>query len=97
MTPAAERAAAIAARAARKQRDEEFDRVPLRAPLAVGGQIRYEFGPEWITIAPGWAATRHTYVELEGKHGVSGRAIDGFRSTSRAATGRRAIACSPAS
>jgi hypothetical protein len=71
-TPAAERAAAIAARAARKQRDEEFDRVPLRAPLAVGGQIRYEFGPEWITIAPGWAATRHTFVELEGRTAFPG-------------------------
>ncbi len=55
-----------------EQREDEFDRVPLRAPLAVGGQIRYEFGPEWITIAPGWVATRHTYVELEGKTAFPG-------------------------
>lgn len=63
----AERAAAIAARAARHARDEAFDRVPLRAPVAVGGELRYTYDPTWITVAPGWMATRDTYVAIEGR------------------------------
>src|SRR6266511_3000584 len=62
-----ERRAARTAHAARVAREAAFDPVPFRAPLAVGGHLKYRYSPEWIDVEPGWAATRHTYVELQGR------------------------------
>jgi autotransporter translocation and assembly factor TamB len=68
MTVAAvEKQRAIAARASRHARDEAFDRTPLRSPIAVSGRLRYKFDPQWITVATGWLASRHTYAEIEGR------------------------------
>jgi TamB, inner membrane protein subunit of TAM complex len=78
----ADRAAAVAARAARRAREAEFDPVPLRAPLAVAGELHYEYDPEWITLAPGWVATPQTYVALEGRTAFGDRSELPFHVTS---------------
>lgn len=44
-----------------------FNPEPLIAPVAVGGEVRYRFGPEWIEFAPSHVASRHTYVAFEGR------------------------------
>jgi hypothetical protein len=36
-------------------------------PVPIGGSIAYQFGPEWIDIAPSRIATESTYVEFEGR------------------------------
>jgi hypothetical protein len=45
----------------------EFDRVPLRAPLPIGGRVAYRFDPEWITVEPSAVASPGTYVAFEGR------------------------------
>ena len=39
---------------------------PLTFTTPIGGAMRYTYGPEWVTFAPGWIATTATYVELQG-------------------------------
>ncbi|HKH74234.1 MAG TPA: translocation/assembly module TamB domain-containing protein [Vicinamibacterales bacterium] len=41
-------------------------------PVPIGGEIVYEYGPEWIDIKPSHIATPSTYVEAQGrtKYGV---------------------------
>jgi hypothetical protein len=38
-----------------------------RAPVPVGGEFAYTFGPEWLDFAPGRLASPHTFVEFEGR------------------------------
>jgi len=44
-----------------------FDKTPLRGYLPVGGGLRYRYGPEWVEIEPGWAASPGSYVAFEGR------------------------------
>lgn len=62
--------------------DEPFDSVPFRAPVAVGGRLKYAYDPNWITVAPGWVATRRTFVELEGRTAYGGQSQIPFHVTS---------------
>jgi hypothetical protein len=77
-----ERRSARAARAARAAREAGFDPVPFRAPVSVGGHLKYRYSPEWIDVDPGWAATRHTYVELQGRTAYGERSQLPFHVTS---------------
>jgi hypothetical protein len=77
-----ERRIARAAHAARVAREAAFDTVPFRAPLALGGHLKYRYSPDWIDVDPGWAATRHTYVELQGRTAYGERSQLPFHVTS---------------
>jgi hypothetical protein len=67
-----------------------FPQTPRRRPptfpamftTPLGGAIRYEYGPEWVTFAPGWIATPATYVELQGRTAYGDRSTLGFHVTS---------------
>jgi hypothetical protein len=67
-----------------------FPVTPRRQPLAfplvfttpIGGAIRYDYGPEWVTFAPGWIATPATYVELQGRTAWGERSALAFHVTS---------------
>jgi autotransporter translocation and assembly factor TamB len=77
-----ERRLARAARAARAAREAAFDPVPFREPVAVGGHLKYRYTPEWIDVEPGWAATRRTYVEVQGRTAYGERSQIPFHVTS---------------
>jgi hypothetical protein len=77
-----ERRRARAARADRAAREAAFDPVPFRAPVAVAGHLKYRYSPEWIDVEPGWAATRRTYVELQGRTAYGERSQLPFHVTS---------------
>ena len=55
---------------------------PLVFTTPIGGAIRYAYGPEWVTFAPGWIATPSTYVELQGKTAWGDRSALAFHVTS---------------
>jgi hypothetical protein len=55
---------------------------PLVFTTPIGGALRYSYGPEWVTFAPGWIATPSTYVELQGKTAWGERSALGFHVTS---------------
>jgi hypothetical protein len=57
----------IAARAARGPEAGPFSPLTPYEPVPIGGEIVYEFGPEWIDIAPSRVATESTLVEFEGR------------------------------
>jgi hypothetical protein len=57
----------IAARTARGEDAGPFSPLTPIEPVALGGEIVYQFGPEWIDIAPSRLATQSTLVELEGR------------------------------
>jgi len=59
-----------------------FDATPFRAPLAIGGQLRYRYDPSWIDVAPGWVATPRTYVEMQGRTAWGGQSQMPFHVTS---------------
>jgi hypothetical protein len=40
---------------------------PLSEPVAVGGDITYRYGPEWVDVADSRLATPSTYVEMQGQ------------------------------
>lgn len=44
-----------------------FSRQLPTAPVEIGGDIAYAFGPDWINIAPSRVATAHTFVEFQGR------------------------------
>ena len=52
-----------------------FNQTPLITPLEVSGDIGYTYGPDTITVAPSWAATRQTYLTFDGttKYGRESR------------------------
>ena len=59
-------------RPARGREPGVFNRAPNIASafggyLPVAGRAEYVFDPEWVTIAPGWAATPETFVEFRGR------------------------------
>ena len=57
----------IAAREARGPDAGPFSPLTPIDPVPVGGEIVYEYGPEWIDIEPSHIATESTYVEMQGR------------------------------
>jgi len=57
----------IGAREARGYDVGPFSPLTPIDPVPVGGEVVYEFGPEWIDIKPSHIATESTYVEVEGR------------------------------
>lgn len=55
--------------------------LPL-APVPIGGELTYAFGPEWIDIGPSRVLTPHTYVEFEGRTAYGERSNLPFHVTS---------------
>jgi TamB, inner membrane protein subunit of TAM complex len=45
--------------------ERNLERFPV--PTAVGGEIAYRFGPEWVDVEPSHLATDRTYVEFAGR------------------------------
>ena len=62
----------IAARDSRGPEAGPFSPLTPIDPVPVGGEVVYEFGPEWIDVKPSRIATESTYVEAQGrtKYGV---------------------------
>jgi hypothetical protein len=52
------------------------------APVPIGGELAYAFGPEWIDLAPSRVATPDTYVEFEGRTAYGERSTIPFHVTS---------------
>ncbi|MGH9347375.1 MAG: translocation/assembly module TamB domain-containing protein [Vicinamibacterales bacterium] len=52
------------------------------APVPIGGEVTYAFGPEWIDIAPSRVATPETYIEFEGRTAYGDRSTIPFHVTS---------------
>jgi hypothetical protein len=50
--------------------------------VPVAGRVEYRIDPEWITLAPGWAATEKTYVAFEGRTAYGERSRIPFHVTS---------------
>jgi hypothetical protein len=55
---------------------------PFVFTTPIGGAMRYTYGPEWVTFAPGWIATASTYVELQGRTAWGDRSTLPFHVTS---------------
>ena len=75
---AAARASTPRASRSRRAAGRRASRSCSRTPI--GGAIRYTYGPEWVTFAPGWIATPSTYVELQGRTAY-GRSVGARPST----------------
>ena len=69
-------------RASRSRRLASRRRFPLVFTTPIGGAMRYTYGPEWVTFAPGWIATASTYVELQGRTAWGDRSTLPFHVTS---------------
>ncbi len=52
------------------------------APVPIGGEFTYAYGPEWIDIAPSRLATPSTYVEFRGRTAYTERAAIPFHVSS---------------
>jgi hypothetical protein len=55
--------------------------LPL-APVPVGGELTYAYGPEWVDVGPSRVATPDTYVEFEGRTAYGDRSNMPFHVTS---------------
>ena len=62
----------IAVRQARGLDAGPFSPLTPIEPVPIGGEIVYDYGPDWIDIKPSHIATENTYVEVQGrtKYGV---------------------------
>ncbi|MEX2273646.1 MAG: translocation/assembly module TamB domain-containing protein [Vicinamibacterales bacterium] len=60
-----------------------FDKRPNVGYVPIAGSVEYSFDREWITLAPGWAATPETYVEFRGRTSWDKRVEAPFHVTSR--------------
>jgi translocation and assembly module TamB len=57
----------IAARETRGEEAGPFSPLTPVEPVAIGGEVVFEFGPEWIDIKPSQLATESTLVDVEGR------------------------------
>lgn len=77
LTPA--QAADVAARAARWG---PFVPGLPGAPVPIGGDLTYVYGPEWVDLGPSHVATADTYVAFEGRTAYGDRSRIAFHVTS---------------
>lgn len=70
-----------AADARSRQWDPFSDHLPL-APVPLGADLVYSYGPEWVDVAPSWLASPDTYVELAGRTAYGDRSEIDFHVTS---------------
>ena len=84
-TPLLTRTIPVAEIEADAQRGESWgpfsNHLPL-APVPIGGELTYAFGPEWIDIRPSRVLTPQTYVEFEGRTAYGERSNLPFHVTS---------------
>lgn len=74
--------AAVAFRASLPPEEGPFNpNLPL-GYVPVGGEVTYQLDPDWITLAPGWAATERTWVAFEGRTAYGERSRIPFQVTS---------------
>jgi hypothetical protein len=57
----------IAARLARGTAAGPFSPLTPVEPVPIGGEIVYEFGPDWVDVMPSHLATESTFVEVQGR------------------------------
>jgi len=58
------------------------DPFPPLGHVPIGGALHYQFGPEWIDLAPSRIATPSTFVEFQGRTAFGQRSIIPFHVTS---------------
>ena len=58
------------------------DPFPPLGAVPIGGTLNYEFGPEWVDIAPSRIATETTFVEFQGRTAYGERSVIPFHVTS---------------
>ena len=58
------------------------DPFPPLGAVAIGGMLNYQFGPEWVDIAPSRIATETTFVEFQGRTAYGERSVIPFHVTS---------------
>lgn len=58
------------------------DPFPPLGHVPLGGSLHYQFGPEWIDLAPSRVATPSTFVEFQGRTAFGERSVIPFHVTS---------------
>ena len=58
------------------------DPFPPLGAVAIGGTLDYEYGPEWVDVAPSRIATDTTFVEFQGRTAYGERSVIPFHVTS---------------
>jgi len=58
------------------------DPFPPLGAVPIGGTLNYQFGPEWVDIAPSRIATETTFVEFQGRTSYGERSVIPFHVTS---------------
>jgi autotransporter translocation and assembly factor TamB len=58
------------------------DPFPPLGAVPIGGTLNYQFGPEWIDVAPSRIATETTFVEFQGRTAYGERSVIPFHVTS---------------
>ena len=58
------------------------DPFPPLGHVPIGGALHYQFGPEWIDLAPSRLATPTTFVEFQGRTAFGERSVIPFHVTS---------------
>ena len=58
------------------------DPFPPLGAVPIGGTLNYQFGPEWVDVAPSRVATETTFVEFQGRTAYGARSVLPFHVTS---------------
>ncbi len=58
------------------------DPFPPLGAVPIGGTLHYQFGPEWVDVAPSRIATDTTHVEFQGRTAYGDRSVIPFHVTS---------------
>jgi len=58
------------------------DPFPPLGAVPIGGTLNYQYGPEWVDIAPSRIATETTFVEFQGRTAYGDRSVIPFHVTS---------------
>ncbi len=58
------------------------DPFPPLGAVPIGGTLNYQFGPEWVDLAPSRIATETTFVEFQGRTAYGERSVIPFHVTS---------------
>ena len=72
----------LSAAADRSRQWGPFDNRLPQQPVPIRGVLTYEYGPEWVDVAPSYVATPESYVEMEGRTAYGDRSRMNFHVTS---------------